>query len=221
MKSLSPFSSRLVIAGASAPTNIGISARWASTMLTMVFEENTVPRKTYGLPSAMSATTCFETSGSAWVSWNSGTIWHPRMPPASLISATAISRPSRQFWPAGWLASYGTATGTESPSGHSAVVATDASVVALSVVSAVVSTGASVVALSVVSAVVSTGASVVSPPDVSAVSASSSSPHAAVTSVSAASSVSGFDQRGTLVIRVSPFSAWHATVVTEPPGSPT
>jgi hypothetical protein len=117
------------------------------------------------------------------------------------------------------LASYGTATGTESPSGHSAVAATDASVVALTVVSAVVATGASVVALSV-SAVVATGASVVAP-DESAVSASSSSPHAPATMVSAASSVSGFDQRGTLVIRVSPLSAWRATVVTEPPGSPT
>ena len=35
-----------VIDGASAPTNIGISARWASTMFTMVLAEKTVPRNT-------------------------------------------------------------------------------------------------------------------------------------------------------------------------------
>ena len=71
MKSLSPFSSRLVIEGASAPTNIGISARWASIMLTTVELENTVPRMAYGSFSTPSATTCFDTSGSACVSWNS------------------------------------------------------------------------------------------------------------------------------------------------------
>jgi hypothetical protein len=83
----------LVIAAASPPVKLGTSAFRVSAMLTRIEPENTGPKTAKALSSMALVARPLATPGLDCVSATWCSIFLPRMPPASLISLTAISTP--------------------------------------------------------------------------------------------------------------------------------